>query len=474
MLLPLALALVTAMVLIVVIAPLMKGLREAPPRLEFDRAVYRDQLQELERDRARGLIGEREAETARLEIERRMLAADRADRPLVPEGGTRPVAAIVLSLAVAIGAGGLYAYLGSPGVPDDPFASRTNQAAGEESDLAKSARDLEAELAAKPDDADGWGALGRTDAELSEWQKSADAYTHAVALAPERVEFLAGLGEAETFAADGVVTPAAADAFRKVLAQDQQNGVARYYMALADAQAGRTQQAIDEWQKLAAQSPEGAPVRDQIKRRIDEAAQQAGMTPPPLAPPSPAAASAPPPASSGAPAAAAPPATEPGPTQAQIAAAANMTPAEQQQMIHGMVDQLAAELKAQPNNRDGWLRLARAYSVLGERDKSADAYDRASTLDPKDVSIKLGEVDALLDGNALDQPLSPRVLALLRQVETLSPQEPEALWYLGLAAAQAKKPDEAASYWNRLLATLPADAPERKTVTAAIAALKGK
>jgi cytochrome c-type biogenesis protein CcmH len=473
MLLPLALALVTAMALIVVIAPLMKGLRTAPPRLEFDRAVYRDQLQELERDRARDLIGTREAETARLEIERRLLAADRTDRPLVPEGGARPVAAIALSLAVAVAAGALYAYLGSPGVPDDPFAARSHQAAGEESDLAKSARDLETQLAQKPDDADGWAALGRTDAELSEWQKSADAYTHAVALAPDRGEFLAGLGEAETFAADGVVTPAASDAFGKVLAKDPRNAVARYYLALADAQAGRTQQAIDEWQKLAAESPEGAPVRDQLKRRIDEAAQQAGMTPPPLAPPAPAVASAAPPATSGAPAAA-PSGAEPGPTQAQMAAAATMTPAERQQMIRGMVDQLAAALKARPDDRDGWLRLARAYSVLGERDKSAGAYDRASALDPKDVSIKLGEVDALLDGNALDKPIPPRVLALLHQVEDLSPQEPEALWYLGLAAAQAKQPDEAASYWNRLLATLPADAPERKTVTAALAALKGK
>jgi len=470
MLLPLALALVTAMALVVVIAPLMKGLAAAPPRLDFDRAVYRDQLSELERDRARGLIAEREAETARLEIERRLLAADRADRAPPRERRALPLAAAGLALALAAGAGALYAYLGSPGVPDEPAASRTAAtASGGDADLERMAATLAAQLQAKPDDAEGWASLARTEAGLRDWQKSADAYTHAVALAPDRGDLLSALGEAETFAADGVVTPHALGDFQKALARDPGDSVARYYMALADAQAGRTDAAIAAWQKMAAESPADAPVRVELKRRIDEAAKEAGIAPPPLAPPGPAAAAAAPapPAST---AAAAPP----GPDAAQMAAAAAMTPAEREQMIRGMVAQLAAQLKDKPGDREGWLRLARSYSVLGERDQSADAYEHAAKLDPTNVEIKLNEVDALLDGNALDQPIPDRVIALLHEVEAQSPQEPEVLWYLGLAAAQAKKPDEAASYWNRLLAALPAEAPERKTVTAALAALKGK
>jgi cytochrome c-type biogenesis protein CcmH len=155
-----------------------------------------------------------------------------------------------------------------------------------------------------------------------------------------------------------------------------------------------------------------------------------------------------------------------------MAAAAKMSPEERQAMIRSMVAGLAKKLQSTPGDVDGWLRLARAYGVLGERDKAADAYERAATLSPKNIEIKLSEVDALLDGNALDQPLPDRVLALLRKVEALSPNEPEALWYLGLAAAQAKKPDAARDYWQRLLAALPADAPERGTVTKALATLK--
>jgi cytochrome c-type biogenesis protein CcmH len=466
MLLPLALALVTAMALVVVIAPLMKGLASAPPRLDFDRAVYRDQLGELERDRARGLIGEREAETARLEIERRLLAADRADRALPREGRALPIAAAAVSLALAAGAGALYAFLGSPGVPDEPAAGRVAASAGGADELEKTAQSLVAQVQAKPGDAESWAALARAEAGLRQWQKSVDAYAHAVALAPQRSDFLSALGEAETFAADGVVTPKAAGDFQKSLARDPTDGVARYYLALADAQAGKTDAAIAAWQKMAAEAPADAPVRAELQRRIAETAKEAGIAPPPLAPPAAvAAASAPAPSREAAP---------PGPDAGQMAAAANMPAGEREQMIRGMVEKLAAELKDKPGDRDGWIRLARSYSVLGARDKSADAYEHAAKLDPNNVEIKLGEVDALLDGNALDQPIPPRVVALLHAVEAQSPQEPEALWYLGLAAAQAKNPDAAAEYWNRLLAALPQDAPERKTVTAALAALKGK
>src|SRR5271170_1362776 len=124
MMLPLALALVTAVALIVVIGPLMRAARAAPDRLEFDRAVYRDQLEELERDRARDLIGQAEAETARLEIERRMLVADRADATGPREGRALPLGAALLAVAIAGGAGALYLALGSPGLPDQPHDAR--------------------------------------------------------------------------------------------------------------------------------------------------------------------------------------------------------------------------------------------------------------------------------------------------------------------------------------------------------------
>jgi cytochrome c-type biogenesis protein CcmH len=456
--LPLALALVTAAVLVLVVGPLLKDTRTAPERAPFDRAVYRDQLAELERDRTRGVIGDDEAAAARLEIERRLLAADRAEAAPAARAAPLPRVAVVLALLLAGGAAAVYLTLGAPGVPDLPFAERAapTRAADARAELERQAADLEKQVAAKPADADGWAALGRADADLARWDKATDAYRHAVTLAPGRTDYAAAYGEVQVLAADGVVTPAAREVFAKIVAQEPGNGFARYYLALADAQAGNTDAAIAAWQKLAAEMPEGAPIRAELKRRIDAAAQAAGKPAPPLAPPA---------AGAAAPS---------GPDAAQMAEAAKLPPEQREAMIRGMVERLAARLETEPGDLQGWLRLGRAYGVLGERDKAADAFDRAAALDPKNPQIPLQAIDALVSGQALEAPLTPRVVALLHKVEALSPDEPEALWYLGLAAAQARKPDAAAGYWKRLLATLPPDAPERKTVTAALDALKPK
>jgi cytochrome c-type biogenesis protein CcmH len=456
MLLPLALALVTAAVLVVVIGPLLKEARATPTRAEFDRAVYRDQLKELERDHARGLIGAAEAKTARLEIERRILASDRDAVP-APGANARPLPLVAgaLALVLAGGAGAVYLALGAPGVPDLPFAARSG---GPPPDLAATIADLRQRVAATPRDIEGWLLLARTEAEQQDWQNSADAYRHARALAPGRADIEAAYGEVLVMGADGIVTPTAHEVFAGLVAKDQGDAVARYYLALADAQAGKTDAAIAAWQKLAAEAPADAPIRATLARRIADAAQSAGIAPPSLAPPA-------------APVSAA---AAPGPDAAAVAAAARLAPDQRAAMVKGMVAKLAAQLQAAPDDRAGWLRLARAYGVMGERDKAADAYDQAAALDPENADIPRQEVDALVAGQGLEAPLSPRVIALLHRMETLAPNDPEALWYLGLAAAQAHQPDAAQRYWQRLLASLPAAAPERKTVSAALDALKGK
>jgi cytochrome c-type biogenesis protein CcmH len=456
-LLAFALLLMTAMALAVVVGPLLRAPKRAPARAAFDRAVYRDQLKELERDRARGLIGEAESESARIEIERRMLAADRAASETLGASHAMPWVAALLVLIVAGGAGALYAMRGAPGVPDAPFAARTEP--DRTADLKAAAAALEKRLNANPHDDEGWALLGETESQLGDWDKTAQAYGRAVMLAPANADYAAAYGEALVLGASGVVTPAAAAAFREALGHDPQNVVARYYMALADAQAGRTDAAIAAWQKMASDAPDGSPVRAAVKERIDEAAKAAGITPPPLAPPSAAAEAAAPPAM-------------PGPNAGQMAAAAKMTPEERQQMIQGMVERLASELKQSPGNRDGWLQLARAYGVLGEPDKAADAFDHAASLDPKNVEIRLTEIDTLMAGRKPSDPMPPKAIEALKAAEAIAPGEPEVLWYLGLAAAQAKQREEAAQYWQRLLAALPAGSPERSMVSEALAAIK--
>jgi cytochrome c-type biogenesis protein CcmH len=454
MLLALALAAMCLVVVATVVLPLMKGTRPPPERGDFDKAVYRDQLRELERDVARGLIDAGEAASARLEIERRLLAADAVEAPAPRRQTGSPALAVVLALLLPAAAALIYLGIGAPGVPDDPYAARRQEraqaAAGDHSDLEKTAATLEQRLKAEPGNADDWLLLARSEAALSHWQKGADAYQQALRLTQDRPDIAASYGEMLVIAAGGIVTPDAQHAFNTAIGKDPGNAEARYYLALGEAQAGHATTAIAAWQKLAAEQPADSPLRGELKTRIAEAAREAGIAAPDLAPPA------------------------AGPSAAQMAEAARMTPEQRQQMIRSMVEGLAAKLKSDPGNLDGWLRLGRAYTVLGERDKAAEAYDHAATLKPQDATILLAEAEALLPDRKIETPLPERAVQLLERADALDPKQPAALWYLGLAAVQQRNFAQASQYWQRLLVLLPPDGDQHQAVAAALDAIKGK
>ncbi len=199
----------------------------------------------------------------------------------------------------------------------------------------------------------------RTESMLGDWQKAADAYKHAIDLGRQKdADVLSAYGEMQVMAADGIVAPAAHDAFAAALAADAGNGVARYYLALADSRAGDGRKAVAEWSELAAGLPEDSTMREAIANQIAETAKNGGASRRRYrcqrlggrrAVPN-------------------------GPTQEQMQAAAAMPAAERDQMINTMIEKLAAKLKAEPNDLDGWLRLGRAYAVQGGgRSRAVDA-----------------------------------------------------------------------------------------------------
>jgi cytochrome c-type biogenesis protein CcmH len=453
MLLAVALAVLTVAVVATVVAPLMKAARPLPERGQFDRAVYRDQLQELERDVARGLIAANEAAAARLEIERRLLATDIPEQTAPARGAGSPILAIALGLVVPAAAALLYLAIGAPGVPDQPYAQR----AAERSRVAangpgemKAIAALRQRLKANPESSADWLLLARAEAALAHWQESADAFGEALRLTKDRPDVAADYGEALVMAAQGIVTPQARAALSKARAGDPRNKAARYYLALGEAQAGNAAVAIAGWQALAAEEPADSGLRAELKQRIEDAARTADMAVPALA----------------APAA--------GPSQAQVAEAATMTPAERQQMIAGMVDGLAVKLAADPGDIEGWLKLGRAYGVLGQRDKAIDAYEHAERLQPADTRILLAQAELLVPRGLPQAPMPERLVSLLQRVEALDRQQPMALWYLGLASVQQRDFAAARGYWQRLLEVLPPDADQHQAVAAALDALKDK
>lgn len=442
--------------LFLLLLPVLRAHRALPGRAGYDAAVYRDQLKELERDVARGLIGEAEAQSARLEIERRLLAAANAAPDGTLAARRSPALALLVVLLVAGGATGLYWTLGAPGVPDMPFALRVAEHTGPGGDagaapeVAKMAAALAEKLRRDPNNREGWRIYARTLAGIGNWQGSADAFRNLIALGGASAEEYADYGEMQVLAAEGAVTPAAHEAFDQAVKADPGNILARFYLATADAQAGRGRPAIDAWVKLAGETSD-ADMRGEIARRVAETAKLSGITAPPLPPV---------------------PAANDGPGQDQLAAAAGLSEAERANMINGMVAQLAAKLEANPNDVDGWLRLGRSYAVLGEHDKSAAAFERAATLKPNDATVLLAGVEALMQGQKPDAPIPQRAVDLLRRAETADPKRPDTLWYLGIAEAQAGHVEAAQGYWRRVLDLLPPDSPDRKMVTDAIENVK--
>ena len=148
-----------------------------------------------------------------------------------------------------------------------------------------------------------------------------------------------------------------------------------------------------------------------------------------------------------------------GPTQEDMRAAEQMTPEQRQAMIRGMVGRLAERLEENPSDLAGWLRLARARSVLGETGKSADAYGKAAALAPKNVRVLTLYTMAMLRLRDPDDPLDPRLLDLFRRLHALEPRHPLSLYYLGRHAFDLGREAEGKAYWRKLL-PLVGDRPE--------------
>lgn len=350
-------------------------------------AVLRDQLDEVGAQAASGQVAAGEAEGLRTEIKRRLLVEHRAQALPVrlmadPAAGR---AAIGLAVVVALGATGVYAVIGRPDLtaPAPPRvitgeiaaidAPAAPTAASAAPDVAPIVAQLEARMAKTPGDPDGWRMLGWSYFQAQRFADAATAYAKALKLDPRGPGYASAYGEALVNAAGGVVTPAAKTAFADARTRDAADARARYFLALARDQAGDHTGAIDDWVRLLDEAPPGAPWAPELRRFVETAARDAKID---LA----GRLAAAPPVIAGA-------ANARGPSADQVATVGAMPPAAQQAFIRGMVDNLAAKLKANPKDADGWIRLIRAYTVLGDkpaaqgalRDGSAALADQPAT-----------------------------------------------------------------------------------------------
>jgi cytochrome c-type biogenesis protein CcmH len=358
------LALMTAAAVFMVLWPL--GRARLATASGGDLAVYRDQMRELERDRSAGLIGSAEADAARVEISRRLLAAADAQGQ-APAASFAPwrrrFIAVAALIALPFGAVAVYLALGFPGLPDQPLAAR---AMGPENrSIAALVAQVEDRLERNPQDGRGWEVLAPVYMRLGRFDDAVKARRNAVRLLGASPTREADLGEALVAAANGVVTAEAKAAFDRALALDARDPRAKFFAGLAAQQDGKDAEAAAIWRDLLAHAPADAPWTNMVRQSL---ARLENAKPQPAAP---------------------------GPSAADVAAAADMSPQARLQMVRSMVERLAERLARDGSDLDGWARLVRAYLVLGEHERArgaaADAR-RALAGDPD----KLRRLDAAL------------------------------------------------------------------------------
>ena len=358
-------ALMTAVAIFAVLWPLADRNRKG--RSGSDLAVYRDQLDEIQRDRAAGLIGEAEAEAARVEVSRRLIGA--ADAQAATSGplpaGTaiwhRRLVAIIALVVLPIGAGAFYLDVGSPELPGQPLSARTSDP--QDQSIDRLVAQVEAHLDRNPEDARGWEVIAPVYLRLGRFDDAIKARRNLLRLDGETAERQADLGETLVAAANGVVTAESKAAFERAVALDAEDVRGRYFLGRAAEQDGRRADAVSIWRAMVKGAPANAPwagfVRGELAR------------------------------------------LEGGPSTDDLAAAADLAPEQRIAMIRSMVERLSERLHQDGSDLEGWLRLVRSYMVLGESDKARAAVGdarRALVSDPE----KLRQIDKLVKGLGLE------------------------------------------------------------------------
>lgn len=380
---------------IVLVRPLIAGRTEADGRDARDAQVFRDQLSEIERDLARGTITAEEAEGARVEVSRRLIAADqRARRVSVPRPAPQVQSGLVAGLAL-IGtpalAVAIYLGVGAPGVPDQPLAERSDAAAALGGAAASSARPAQAEaeemmagrlpepgpadagyaemigqlektLESRPDDVEGNRLLANGYMNLGRYAEGWRAYDRLIGLLGGQAgaDIHAAKAEGMILATGGYVSPEAEAEIATALKLEPSLPIARYYGGLALRQAGRVDEAIAMWQALRRDSPPDAPYRQWLDVMLAETMRARTGTPP-------------------------------GPTDAEIAAAEQLSPEERAAMAADMVRRLDDRLSRQGGTAEEWARLVASYATLGRMEAASDAYERALAAlgdDPEAVAVR--------------------------------------------------------------------------------------
>ncbi len=259
------LALMTAAAVFAVLWPLSRA-----PKLAGEAgglAVYRDQLAEIETDRARGLLPASEAEAARIEISRRLLGAAAAEAAQ-PDAdfSRRRLASIIALVGVPALSLSLYLNFGAPEFPDAPLAQRLALPV-ERQDIGMLIGRMEQRLEKNPEQGEGWELIAPIYMRVGRTSDAIAAQESAIRILGATAAREVALGEYLRIAS-GRVSPESKAAFERALALDEKSSPALFYLGLEAEQRGNPAEARKFWSRVVEHAKANDPWRIPAERRL--------------------------------------------------------------------------------------------------------------------------------------------------------------------------------------------------------------
>lgn len=326
-------------------------------RFEGTRRVLIDQLDEIDRDRQRGLVNDEEATGARAEVGRSLLELERSKSEGVEydtkSGRFYPWVSIVIIPILAVGA---YHYLGSPNLPDQPIAARL-AAPPETQNINLLVTQVEKHLETNADDIRGWQTLAPVYQRMNRLDDSENAFRKWLALSGEdkfsKGVAQSGLAQVLSIRNNGQVTGEAFELFEKSIKNAPENSTAFFFRAVGLTQQDKTSEAIPAWTALIERFGKDNPPWLNMAKNTLATLKSSGVSERVTSAPA------------------------PGPTAEQVEEAQQLSTGERTELIEGMVSRLADRLEESPDDLTGWNRLIQSYMVLGRKDQASDALKRA-------------------------------------------------------------------------------------------------
>ncbi len=412
-------------------------------------SIYRDQLDTLERDLARGVISPVDCEATRDELQLRLLDDTEAPAAVQATSNTSfwsgRLTAAMIALLMPLGAAGMYWWLGEPAAIDPVASQKAN-----DDQAMKMVNNLAARLKDNPDNPQGWSMLARSYKVMGRLAEAEQAFLKTGDLVNTEPDLMVDYADLLAARNNNNIEGKSLELVNKALSINPQHPMGLMMAGVAAYRRGDFKGAVARWETLLTLLEPGSPDAQQVETDIANARTKAGLPAAPVKTPG-------------------GPSTEAGKMPSvDPAAAAIMTP----EMINQMVEGLASRLKTNPDDLTGWARLANAYKTQGRLAEAEQAYIKAGKLVDGDPDLLTQYADVLASRS--DNKIEGRPLALVNKALVLNPRHPVALMMAGTAAYRRADYAQAVTYWEKVLTVLPPGSSDAPQVQAEIATARAK